>query len=486
MDPRKSTVYRLESRPKEQGRGVLVRVAASGDYDLTDPKKWNVRTGVHAYGGAAATVFDGTAYFSNSSLNDKMDGKVYKVVDDGKGQGTPTAITPGKPFGWKFCQVDADLITRPENDRHYFAGLAVYPKEPKFIVAIIEDHTDDPKGDQPKKVLNELCVIDEKAKRMNIIVRAEDPTQEFYGPPAFSPTGAYLAWQNWSHPYMPWDQAKIYIAEVDTSFSFMLVHVRAVPFPFQDAPLVSLAYPNWSNDNTVIFTSDVSDFLNPWKYDVSTPNVPPSAVFSEKVDRDFGCPMWSLHFFPFAVLDETRALFIGTEDGHDSLYFVDLKTPGLPKKINTGCVVIDGLRSLGKGNDGKFKVVFAGTKVDEETKLINLTVSDSLDGPPCASVTDFVSAEKDWISTPTTHAIKGNDGPVHVVYYAPKNPNYLGLCNEKPPCMVHVHGGPEWLQPQGLDWTKQYFTSRGYAWYVYHYCFLTGRIELMNISLGWT
>jgi hypothetical protein len=96
VDPRKLTVYRLESRPKENGRGVLVRVADSGDYDLTDPKKWNVRTGVHAYGGASATVFDGTAYFSNlNSLDGKTDGKVYKVEDDGKGQ-VPTAITPGK------------------------------------------------------------------------------------------------------------------------------------------------------------------------------------------------------------------------------------------------------------------------------------------------------------------------------------------------------------------------------------------------------
>ena len=98
MDPIRLTAYRLESRPKEQGCGVLVRVAESGDYDVTDPKKWNVRTGVHAYGGAAATVFDGIAYFSNASLDGKLDGKVYKVVDDGKDQGSPTAITPGKPF----------------------------------------------------------------------------------------------------------------------------------------------------------------------------------------------------------------------------------------------------------------------------------------------------------------------------------------------------------------------------------------------------
>lgn len=366
-------------------------------------------------------------------------------------------------------------ITYPENDKHCFAGLAVHPKDPKFIVAILEDHS---KGDDPKNVANVLCVINvEKPGEEPKLIASKDPTQDFYGPPAFSPNGTHIAWQQWKHPYMPWDKSEIYIADVKIDDStFKLDNVRPVPFDLKDAPQVSLAYPNWSNDNTLIFTSDVSGFVNPWKYDVS--NNSTSAVFSEKVDRDFGCPMWSLHFFPFAVLDETRSLFIGTEEGHDSLYSVDLKTPALPKKLDTGCVVIDGLRSLGNR-----KVVFAGTKVDEETKLVYFTVDASIR----ASVTDsdIESADSDWISKPTSHTVQGNDGPVYVVYYEPKNPNYSGPPGTKPPCIVHVHGGPEWLQPQGLDWTKQYFTSRGWLWYVLPLVPLK-TVKLMDISLGWT
>jgi len=59
--------------------------------------------------------------------------------------------------------------------------------------------------------------------------------------------------------------------------------------------------------------------------------------------------------------------------------------------LDTGCVVIDGLQSLGKV-DGKYKVVFARTKVDEETKIVYLTVSD---GPLCRSVTNFKSMAKE-------------------------------------------------------------------------------------------
>lgn len=100
MDPIKSTVYRLESRPRDQGRGVLVRVAEPKDYDVT-PNNYNVRTGVHAYGGAAATVFNGTAYFSSVSLDGNKDGRVFKVVDTGPGQDIK-AITPSE-FLLKIC-----------------------------------------------------------------------------------------------------------------------------------------------------------------------------------------------------------------------------------------------------------------------------------------------------------------------------------------------------------------------------------------------
>lgn len=354
----------------------------------------------------------------------------------------------------------------------------MHPESPKFIVAILEDHT---KGDKPQDVANVLCLITDDGKpdvEPKPIVNA-DPLNDFYGPPAFSTKGTHIAWQHWKHPFMPWDDAKIYIADVKIDgSSFKLDKVRAVPFDLQGVKHVSLAYPNWSNDNTLIFTSDVSGFANPWKYDVSKDPLP-SAVFSGNVEQDFGCPMWSLHFFPFAVLDETLALFIGTEKGHDSLYCVDLITRGSPSKLDTECVVIDGLRSLGKVTDGKFKVVFAGTKEDKQTELIYRIVPDGYDVSLPPSVTDIV--EKDWISLPIPYDIQGNDGLVHVVFYAPKNPDFSRLRDEKPPCIVHVHGGPEWLQPQGLDWTKQYFTSRGWAWYVYH-CFPCC-IVLMDISI---
>lgn len=79
-------VYRLEARPTEAGRIVVVDTATSKD--VFGPG-WNARTGVHEYGGAASIVHGGVLYFSNFK-----DGRVYALkVEDEKSK--PIAVTPG-------------------------------------------------------------------------------------------------------------------------------------------------------------------------------------------------------------------------------------------------------------------------------------------------------------------------------------------------------------------------------------------------------
>ena len=70
------------------------------------------------------------------------------------------------------------------------------------------------------------------------------------------------------------------------------------------------------------------------------------------------------------------------------------------------------------------------------------------------------------IAKPMTLKNPANDGPLHVLYYPPQNPNYQGIVGERPPCIVDAHGGPNTGASQGFKWEVQFFTSRGFAWYV--------------------
>ena len=350
---------------------------------------------------------------------------------------------------------------RDPNKTYRFAAFAVHPTQTHLIVAILEIHKKE--HDKPEDVVNTLCVINAKTYRFKSVVSDAD----FYGPPVFSPDGTHISWQQWNHPDMPWEGAEIYIADVTIDSGFISVTNRV---SIAGKPLtLSCAYPKWVDDNKLIFTSDESGFINPWKYEKGKT---PAPVFSQAVPQDFGSPMWTLDTFPYALVDEegTYAVFIGSKDGRDDLYVVNLKNDSLPQALGTPYVAITGLRSVSKMNQ---EVVLVGAQVDQETSMAKYRLA--FDGKGSLRVSSFTALKSGATSSfskdiiPEPHPLLVTDGyygDVHAVYYEPYNPDYSGssIPGEKPPCIVNVHGGPTALQGQGLDWTHRYYTSRGWGW----------------------
>src|SRR5690242_12983033 len=78
-------IYWIESRPGEGGRNVLVRRDPAGAVRDVTPAPFSARTRVHEYGGGAATVQDGVAFFSNFA-----DQRLYRQA----GGEAPTPLTP--------------------------------------------------------------------------------------------------------------------------------------------------------------------------------------------------------------------------------------------------------------------------------------------------------------------------------------------------------------------------------------------------------
>ncbi|KAF9490943.1 hypothetical protein BDN71DRAFT_1510850 [Pleurotus eryngii] len=85
VDPITNKLYHVELRPGDEGKNALVETERARDLVSGE---WDVRTGVHDYGGGAAIIHGGIADFSNYS-----DGRVYSI--DVKSEGaTPEAVTP--------------------------------------------------------------------------------------------------------------------------------------------------------------------------------------------------------------------------------------------------------------------------------------------------------------------------------------------------------------------------------------------------------
>ncbi|KAG9225461.1 hypothetical protein CCMSSC00406_0002964 [Pleurotus cornucopiae] len=436
VDPITNKIYHVESRPAEAGRNVLVETETGRELV---GKEWNVRTGVHEYGGGSAIVYGGVAYFSYYG-----DGRVY-TVDVGSEGATPEAVTP-----------DSKSL-------HRFSDFNVHPKNSHFVVAVMEDHTDDPNGEAPSKVVNTLCIIDTTAKSVSALVSGAD----FYSNARFSPDGHRLIWVQWFHPDMPWDGSELRHADVVTLEGRVsltnVVTIAGVPSQ------ISVAFPSWISNDTLLFTSDQSGYQNLHKY----ANGETTPVFPKPIAQDFSQPAWVLGWSPYAPIDDIGANILCTawKDGKNIIYLVDIKGGGPPKLIETPFVAIDVIRAV---STGKHQAVFSSPRVDGDSAIIFCTLPSSLE-PEDIKFTVVGPAQKKGssggfpdgiVSVPRPLSIGPQDALVHVVYYPPTNPAYSGssIPDELPPCAVSIHGGPTALEPQGLDWKKQYFTSRGWAW----------------------
>ncbi|EPQ53311.1 alpha/beta-hydrolase [Gloeophyllum trabeum ATCC 11539] len=353
-----------------------------------------------------------TAYGGFVYFSHVVDNRVYRVK---KGE-APEAVTPDYPS-------------------HRFADFAVHPRYPSLLVAILEDHT----KPEPANVVTQLCIIDTDAKSVTPVVSGAD----FYAVPRFSPSGTHLTWQQWFHPDMPWEGAEIHIAPVTVQDGQL--HVAGSTYVAGKRKEISATYPFWCSDDLLIFTSDEAGYHNPWTYRVSADKA--DALLPTVVEEDFSEAAWWLGGSYGAPLDDGTALLTAFRDGRSVLYIADVRNAALTE-VDCPYVNVEHIRHVGAD-----QVVFVATAADAAlpSAIISLPQPLKLSVPP-------------------------DDEPVHVVFYPPTNPEYAGSdqAGEKPPCVVNVHGGPNWKEYQWLDWIKQYFTSRGWAWLDVNYGGSTG------------
>ncbi|KAK6974622.1 hypothetical protein R3P38DRAFT_3132596 [Favolaschia claudopus] len=343
VDPLTSQVYHIEKRPAEGGRDTLVHTQSGRD--ITAPSagtNWDVKSKVNGYGGAPAIVFGGVAYFSHAS-----DGRLYRLNVEAANP-VPEAITP-------------------ENSFHKFANFDVCPVDPTILVGLFEDHTG---CKTPVSVVNSLCFINTSTK--SVFPLTSDAS--FYSSPKFSPDSKHLVWVEWDLPDMPWNGSEIWVADIVTTDgpkgSFDLQNLRHVA---GEHSKVSVAYPTWLSNHTVLFTSDVSGFENPWTYDCTTKVAKP--VFEAPLAEAFALrdPPKKLGWSPYAVANgqATEVLFTAMKDGHSVLYLVDVSS-GTAKSVTCPYVEIHNIRALDPALN---QVVFIGTTADSAPALVQCTLS---------------------------------------------------------------------------------------------------------------
>lgn len=393
-------VWWSESRPEEGGRVQIVREGA----DVL-PEGFAARTRVHEYGGGAWTAHAGVVYFANWA-----DQRLYRL-DPGSSE--PVAITPEPEV--------------PMGDR--YADVEVAP-DGTWLVCVREHH---PVGDG--EAVNELVRIptDGSAEPV-VLVTGPD----FVSSPRLSHDAKQLAWLQWNHPNMPWDETELCLGAT-TLFGRDLVLGEVIAGGSGE----SIFQPTWSPGGTLHYVSDRTGWWNVYRRRGADQPV-------VAVEGEIGTPQWVFGMSRYTFLVDGTVVAACRRNGRDELLGYDVPFTSIDS------VVGDGRR-----------IVFVGASPTQESAIIRFDPATGehellreprdlgLD-PSCISVPEA-------IEFPTEPGPDGEARTAHALYYPPTNPEASAPAGERPPLLVLSHGGPTAATRPMLSLGTQFWTSRGFA-----------------------
>jgi dipeptidyl aminopeptidase/acylaminoacyl peptidase len=397
-------IYWLEGRPMEAGRRVLVRAASDGSTADLTPAPFNVRSGVHEYGGGSYVVAGGIVVFSHFA-----DGRLYRLDP---GSQTPVPITPEGP--WRYADLRPDL----ERRRFYAVREAHGEGEPA----------------------NTIVTIPLDGGEVHVIVSGTD----FVAAPRLSPDGARLAWLEWDHPDMPWDATLLRVAAFEPDGTL------GAPVLAAGGPVESIAQPEWSPSGVLHLVSDRSGWWNLYRL-VDGPRLEPIAP----MEAEFADPAWIFGRSSYGFLADGAIVAVARSGGRDHL--LRIEPTALIGELEIPFTELDGLQV------GEHAVVaLAGSPGDASV----VARFDPLTLAPTGVLrrASTITVDPAAISQPEAIEFPTRDGrSAHALFYPPTNPDFAGPDGERPPLIVLSHGGPTSDASSALDLTKQFMTSRGIA-----------------------
>jgi len=392
------TLYWLEGRPTEGGRSVLVRRRANGVIDEPLGDDVNVRTMVHEYGGGAYLAHSGMLVHSDFGNQ-----RLHRL-------GTEAAVT-----------------SEPERERSVRYADAT-GLDDGSIVCVRETHPG------IGEAVNQLVGIDRNGVESVIATGAD-----FYASPSVSLDGDAIAWVEWDHPNMPWDDTRLVVASlVDPSDAEVVA----------GGPGESVLQPTWDKDGSLVFISDRTGWWNLYRLIGDTV----TSITSR--DADFASPAWLFGERSYGLLHDGRIVVTFWEDGRHYLAIVD--TDG-------ALTVIDDSYSQYRYlvTDGQDRAWFVGSRSDRPTAIVEYELSSGSSAAVVSNVSvvdDGYVTGPELITFPTTL-----DESAHAVFYPPRNQQFQGPDGELPPLLVHIHGGPTSHVAPKYDAGVLFWTTRGFG-----------------------
>lgn len=398
-------IYWVEMRPAEAGRYVVVRRSRDGRKSDITPRQFNARTRVHEYGGGAFKVDNGSVYFSNFT-----DQRLY-CQNFGS---TPWPITY-------------------EGSMRYADGIIDHRRE--RMICVCQDHTRNDKN--PENYLASINI--HGTGQAQKLVSGND----FYSSPRVSPDGSHLAWLTWNHPNMPWDYTELWVGEIEEDGAI----TNAVKLAGGSDE--SICQPKYSSDGTLYFISERTGWWNlyRWRDGFIEPLCP--------MEAEFGVPHWTFGQSNYGFASTRQLICAYFKNGAWHLASLDTVTLRF-EIIDTPYTAISSVQAV-----PGYAVFLAGSPTEAQA-IVRLDLAGGKTEVLCRSTEAKV--EPRYLSLPEAIEFPTeSELTAHALYYKPKNDNFTGPSDRRPPLIIVSHGGPSGATSSTLNLSIQFWTSRGFA-----------------------
>jgi|TARA_B110000263_G_scaffold241110_1_gene245001 dipeptidyl aminopeptidase/acylaminoacyl peptidase len=399
-------IYFLEGRPEEAGRYVIMKKTLDGKITDMIPKDYNSRNAVHEYGGGSYAVNNKIIYFTNWE-----DQRIYKIKNN---KITPITEIPIIEKGVRYADLTVSF-------------------DEKWLFCVRETHFEN------KEAKNDLVAISTSSGEIKIISEGRD----FYSSPRQQILGEYLCWLEWDHPNMPWDGNELFTAIFNNGSISNKKHIDG-------SKEISIVQPEWANAGDLIYISDQSGWWNLKKISKNKK----STILDEETDH--GEPAWNFGVRTYFLKDDYIYLKGSSKN----------KNKGLIRKINISGEIIEEIEVLHTSIVGlthhNNKALYIGASPVSNSEIVSYDLKKKneeiiKESNPIKIDIEEISIPEEISFTTTQNAI------AYGYFYKPKNKNYQGESEEKPPLLVISHGGPTSATSNSLNLSVQFWTNRGFA-----------------------
>ncbi|MGV9267274.1 prolyl oligopeptidase family serine peptidase [Kitasatospora sp. NPDC003701] len=377
----------LQSDPDLGGARRLMRAGSTGVAEPQTPSQVSVGGCLHAYGGGAYAVADGTVWFVRAA-----DSKVYRI-EAGNG---PEQVVPSE-------------------DGYAYGDLWCSPAGP--LLAVRGDEA----GDE---------IVEISPDGVRVLVRSTG----FLAAPRQQ--GDLLAYLEWRRDEMPWDASRLRLAEVGTR---RVGTDRIVAGSEHE----SVVQPQWGPGGRLYFLSDRTGWWNLYRCtDGQVEAVAP-------LDADCAAAPWEGGYQSY-VITASGEVVLTANDGIRT----DVVAVGRDGRRRRCATNLSSVKPY-LGSLGNTVAVIGSTPTSRPSVyLIDLALDAGRSARPVTAAEN--RAPEGSVSPPTEQSVTSHGWDVRYLLHLPRG-------RRPAPLIVRAHPGPTDDVPLRLDWTIQFFVSRGYA-----------------------